>query len=58
LIKNKITPIVVVCGGGAAGVELAFSLKTRWSKLFNKDINVTIITNKKSVLDSYNDKTS
>lgn len=27
LIKNKITPHVVVCGAGAAGIELAFGFK-------------------------------
>lgn len=34
LLENNVIPIVAVCGGGAAGVELAFSYKTRWSNLF------------------------
>ena len=38
LIENKIIPNVAVCGAGAAGVELAFSYKTRWSKLFGQEI--------------------
>ena len=29
------TPRVVVCGAGAAGTELAFAFKARWSKIFN-----------------------
>ena len=35
LIANGEIPDVVVCGGGAAGTELAFGFKARWSKLFN-----------------------
>ena len=31
LIRDKIIPEVVVCGAGAAGVELAFAYKARWS---------------------------
>lgn len=38
LIENNIIPVVAVCGAGAAGVELAFSYKTRWSRLFKQDI--------------------
>ena len=34
LIVNKIVPTVVVCGAGAAGVELSFAFKKRWSDLF------------------------
>lgn len=34
-LKEKgITPTVVICGAGAAGTELAFGFKHRWSKLF------------------------
>ena len=36
-------PTVVVCGSGAAGTELAFAFKARWSKLFGKEIKVTLI---------------
>jgi len=46
LLKNNIIPEVAVCGAGAAGVELAFGYKSRWSKLFNKDIKVTLISSK------------
>ena len=35
LIASGVIPDVVVCGGGAAGTELAFGFKARWSKLFN-----------------------
>jgi NADH dehydrogenase FAD-containing subunit len=38
LIKDKITPVLAVCGSGAAGIELSFAFKNRWSKLFGKDI--------------------
>ena len=34
LVQNKIVPKVVVCGAGAAGTELSFGYKKRWSKLF------------------------
>jgi hypothetical protein len=44
MLKYKVIPNVVVCGGGAAGLELSFGFKARWSKLFNQDINVTLIT--------------
>jgi NADH dehydrogenase FAD-containing subunit len=35
LIKDKIIPTIAVCGSGAAGIELSFAFKARWSKLFN-----------------------
>lgn len=38
-------PEVVVCGAGAAGVELAFAFKSRWTKEFGKEISVTLIAN-------------
>lgn len=31
LLRNSIIPRVVVCGGGAAGVELSFAFKARWT---------------------------
>eukprot|EP00347_Sterkiella_histriomuscorum_P018476 403345372 len=43
LIESKTIPEVVVCGSGAAGVEMAFGFKKRWSKLFNKEIKVAIV---------------
>jgi NADH dehydrogenase FAD-containing subunit len=43
-LSNKIIPKVVVCGGGAAGVELSFAFKNRWSKAFGQDIDVTILS--------------
>jgi NADH dehydrogenase FAD-containing subunit len=57
LLKNKLIPVVGVCGAGAAGIELAFGYKSRWSKLFNQHINVTIITSRSNVLEGYNEKT-
>lgn len=38
-------PDVAVCGAGAAGTELAFAFKVRWSKLFGKPIRVQLISN-------------
>ena len=35
LQERGIIPKVAVCGGGAAGVELAFAFKKRWSAAFN-----------------------
>ena len=57
LLKNKMIPKVAVCGGGASGIELAFSFKSRWSKLFGQHIDVTIITSRSNVLEGYNQKT-
>lgn len=50
LLAHNIIPTVAVCGGGAAGVELAFGYKARWSKLFGQEIKVSVITNKDRVL--------
>jgi selenide,water dikinase len=50
LLDNNVTPSVAVCGAGAAGTELAFGYKARWSKLFNKDIPVTLISNTSQIL--------
>lgn len=43
LHEKKIVPTVIVCGAGAAGVELSFAFKERWSKLFEKEIKVTLL---------------
>ena len=50
LIKNFVIPELVVCGAGAAGVELAFGYKERWSKLFGCDVKVTIVSPNDSIL--------
>jgi NADH dehydrogenase FAD-containing subunit len=34
LLREKIIPTIAVCGSGAAGIELSFAFKARWSKLF------------------------
>jgi NADH dehydrogenase FAD-containing subunit len=57
LLKNKIIPKVAVCGAGASGIELAFSFKSRWTKLFGQPIDVTIITSRSNVLEGYNYET-
>lgn len=43
-LKEKgIVPTVVVCGAGAAGTELSFAFKARWSEYFGQDIKVTLL---------------
>jgi NADH dehydrogenase FAD-containing subunit len=37
-LKQNIIPVVGVCGSGAAGIELAFAFKNRWTKLFKRHI--------------------
>jgi len=44
LKQKKVIPKVAVCGGGAAGVELAFAFKTRWTNYFGQEIHVDIVT--------------
>lgn len=43
-LKEKgVIPEVVVIGAGAAGTELSFAFKARWSKFFGQDIKVTLL---------------
>ena len=50
LMTSGVIPDVVVCGAGAAGTELAFGFKARWSKLFNQDVKVTLVSKKENIL--------
>lgn len=50
LIKDKVTPVVAVCGAGAAGIELSFAFKKRWSKLFKQDIQTTLICSEPDIM--------
>ena len=50
LLNSGTTPEVVVCGAGAAGTELAFAFKQRWSDLFKKDVKVTLVANDDTIL--------
>lgn len=52
LKERGVIPRVVVCGGGAAGVELSFAFKARWSREFGKDIDVTLISHADDILPS------
>lgn len=46
-LKEKgVIPTVVVCGAGAAGTELSFAFKKRWSEYFGQDIKVTLLAAK------------
>ncbi len=40
LKADGIIPDVVIVGGGAAGTELAFAFKARWTQFFGHDIKV------------------
>ena len=46
-----------MCGAGAAGTELAFGFKNRWSKLFGQEIKVTVVSSKTTVLDGASNST-
>jgi len=46
-----VIPEVIVCGSGAAGTELAFGYKHRWSKLFGQEIKVSIVSDTHRVLE-------
>ena len=50
LLAAGIVPRVVVCGAGAAGTELAFAFKQRWSKFFQTEIQVTLVCSTKTIL--------
>ena len=50
LLEKGIIPDVCVVGGGAAGVELSFAFKARWSKLFNQDIKVQVLSSSATIL--------
>lgn len=43
LLEKGIIPSVVICGAGAAGTELSFAFKSRWTKLFETNIDVTLL---------------
>ena len=55
LLERGVVPKVAVIGSGAAGVELAFAFKTRWSKLFNQEIEVTLYCSGDKVLPTEGD---
>jgi NADH dehydrogenase FAD-containing subunit len=54
LLATGEQPVVVVCGAGAAGTELSFAFKQRWSKLFQKDIKLSLVSSSNSVLPGVN----
>ena len=55
LINNNITPSIAVCGAGAAGIELSFAFKHRWSKLFKRDIKTTLICSESDIMKTENE---
>lgn len=50
LIKNGITPTIAVCGAGAAGIELSFAFKHRWTRNFKKDIKTYLLSSKNDIM--------
>jgi NADH dehydrogenase FAD-containing subunit len=50
LVKNNITPTIAVCGSGAAGIELAFAFKNRWTRNFKKDIKTMLLCNQEDIM--------
>ncbi len=50
LLDANITPKLIVCGAGCAGVELSFGFKNRWKGVFGKDIDTTILSAEETVL--------
>lgn len=43
LKEAGVTPVVAICGAGAAGTELSFAFKKRWGEVFGKEIDLTLI---------------
>lgn len=57
LKADGIIPDVVIVGGGAAGTELAFAFKARWTKFFGQDIKVQLLTHGETVLPGSHEST-
>eukprot|EP01016_Furgasonia_blochmanni_P032808 TRINITY_DN3387_c0_g1_i12.p1 TRINITY_DN3387_c0_g1~~TRINITY_DN3387_c0_g1_i12.p1 ORF type:complete len:490 (-),score=107.13 TRINITY_DN3387_c0_g1_i12:362-1831(-) len=55
LRSQGIIPKVVISGGGAAGVELAFNFKTRWERYFNCKLDVSLMHEGDNVLPGFRD---
>jgi NADH dehydrogenase FAD-containing subunit len=49
-LEDKHIPVVAVCGAGAAGTELAFAYKVRWSTLFGQEITVKLLSSGHEIL--------
>lgn len=52
LKENGITPVIAVCGSGAAGIELAFAFKNRWSRNFKKDVKCYLLCSASDIMKS------
>lgn len=50
LKEAGIIPEVIICGAGAAGTELSFGFKKRWSEVFGQEIKVTLLSNADSAM--------
>jgi NADH dehydrogenase FAD-containing subunit len=50
LLDNNITPKLVICGAGCAGVELSFGFKNRWKEIFGHEIETTLLSNHDYIL--------
>jgi len=52
ITENKNDNVVVaVCGSGAAGIELSFAFKKRWSTKLNANVDVVLISPSAEILD-------
>lgn len=49
-LESGVIPDIAVCGAGAAGVELAFGFKRRWTDLFKQDIKVKILSASEEIM--------
>lgn len=48
--EKGIIPDLVVCGAGAAGIEMAMAFNQRWSKLFGTPIKVRILVEQADIM--------
>lgn len=54
LLQKGVVPVVAICGSGAAGTELSFAFKKRWSQVFGQEIKVTLIASKETPMHTEN----
>lgn len=47
----------MIVGSGAAGTELSFAFKARWTKFFGEDIKVTLLSSSPQILPGSHEST-
>jgi|LauGreDrversion4_2_1035121.scaffolds.fasta_scaffold506937_1 NADH dehydrogenase FAD-containing subunit len=50
LLEQGITPTIAVCGSGAAGIELSFAFKNRWSRTFKKNVKTYLLCTENDIM--------